>query len=312
MKQKPYRYPLYLGLRVLQTLVSSLPRNVALFLGDWVGRLAFMAAGRERRKTLLHLTWAYGSEKSPREIRGLAQGVFIHLGQVAADVLRFPKLTREELEHLVDKGEGLAIFDRVLSKGRGAILLTAHFGNWELLGAFFRLYGYEGALVGRKIYYDKFNEVLLDLRSKVTLRTIYQDAPAKESLKVLQQNGILGILADQDVDRFDGIFVPFFGRPAYTLTAPVKMALATGAPIVPAFLVEEGKRYRFLVDEPIEVEMKGSREETIQEYTSRWSRVVEEKIRTYPDQWVWMHRRWKTVSPSAGRTKETVSSGVSS
>lgn len=295
MKHKPYRYLLYLGLRLLQILVCWTPRPWALFLGGWVGRIAFWVAGRERKKTLLHLSWAYGSEKSPEEIRRLGERVFIHFAQVAVDVLRFPKLTREKLEPLVDKGEGLAIFDRVLSKGRGAILLTAHFGNWELLGAFLRFWGYPGALVGRKIYYDKFNEVLLDLRSRVALRTIYQDAPAREFLKVLEQNEILGILADQDVDRFDGIFVPFFGRPAYTLTAPVKMALATGAPIVPAFLVQNGLGYRFLVEEPIEVEMKGSREETIQEYTSRWSRVIEEKIRSYPDQWVWMHRRWKTA-----------------
>lgn len=308
MKHKSYRYILYLGLRLLQVLVSSLPRNIALFLGGWVGRVAFLVAGRERKKTLLHLTWAYGSEKNPREIRQLARRVFIHFAHVAVDVLRFPKLTREELEQLVDKGNGFAILDRVLSKGRGAILLTAHFGNWELMGAFIRFSGYPGAVIGRKIYYDKFNEILLDLRKQVTLRTIYQDAPAREFLKVLHQNGILGVLADQDVDRLDGIFVPFFGRPAYTLTAPVKMALATGAPIVPAFLVQSGNRYRFLVDEPIEVQMRASREETIQEYTARWSRVIEEKIRSYPDQWVWMHRRWKTA-PASEMMKEPVSLG---
>ena len=309
MKQKPYRYALYLGLRAMQALASSLPRSLALTLGGWIGAIAFWVAGRERKKTILHLTSACGSEKSPREIRGLGKRVFIHFAQVAVEVLRFPKLTREELGKLIDKGNGFSILDQVLSKGRGAILLTAHLGNWELMGAFLRLNGYPGALVGKRIYYDKFNEVLLELRSKATLRTIYQDAPAKEFLKVLQQNEILGILADQDIDRLNGVFVPFFGRPAYTLTAPVKMALATGAPLVPAFLVRQGKRYQFLVDEPIQVEMKTSREETILEYTSRWSRVVEEKIRTYPDQWVWMHRRWRTT-PSMIKARETVSYGV--
>ncbi len=174
------------------------------------------------------------------------------------------------------------------------ILLTAHFGNWELMGALLRFYDYKGAVVGRQIYYEKYNQAILDLRGKATLRTIYQDASPREFLKVLKQNEILGILADQDIDRLEGIFVPFFGRPAYTLTGPVKLALASGAPIVPTFLIREGNRYRLLVEEPIRVEMKGSREETVQEYTSRWSRVIEEKIRAHPEQWAWMHRRWKT------------------
>lgn len=294
----------------MQVLSSSLPRSLALSFAGWVGAIAFLVAGRERKKTLLHLTWAYGEEKSPREIRELGKKVFVHFAKVTVEVLRFPKLTREQLEQLIDKGNGFPVLDQVLSKGRGMILLTAHLGNWELMGAFLRLNNYPGALVGKKIYYDKFNDVLLELRSKATLRTIYQDAPAKEFLKVLEQNEILALLTDQDIDRLDGIFVPFFGRPAYTLTAPVKMALATGAPIVPAFLVQRGNRYQFLVDEPIQVEMKGSREETILEYTSRWSRVVEDKIRSYPDQWVWMHRRWKTVPPASPRTKEPVSHGM--
>lgn len=311
MKTKPYRYLLYLGLKGMEVLASWLPRGWALSLAAGIGTLAFWAAGREREKTLRHLTGAYGGEKTQREIRELGKRVFIHFARVAVDVLRFPRLNREEIDRLVDKGEGLSILNRALAGGRGVILLTAHFGNWELMGAFLRFEGYEGAVVGRRIYYDKFNEVLLHLRSRVTLRTLYQDASAREFLKILNQNQILGILADQDVDRLDGVFVPFFGRPAHTLTAPVKMALATGAPIVPAFLVRKGDHYQFLVEEPIEVEMKGTREETIQEYTARWSRVIEEKIRTWPDQWVWMHRRWKTPPQSLPIKKEPVQAGAS-
>lgn len=294
MKQKPYRYLLYLGLRLLQSLVSWLPRSLALVLAKGVGRLAFGVARREAKKTIEHLTLAFGEEMDSCEIQTLARRVFIHFAQIAVDVLRFPNLNSQTLEKLVEIGKGLSVFDRVLSQGRGAILLTGHLGNWELMGALLRFHGYQGAVVGRRIYYDKLNDVLLNLRAKVTLKTIYQDESPKEFMKVLDRNEILGVLADQDIDRLDGIFVPFFGRPAYTPTAPVRLALATGAPIVLAFLIRSGGRYRFLVEEPIQVEMKGTREETIQEYTLRWSQVVEEKIRTYPEQWVWMHRRWKT------------------
>ena len=305
MKRKPYRYLFYLGLRLLQAIALWMPRGTALALARTIGRFAFGVAHREREKTLTHLTHAFGEEKTPAEIFKLAEGVFLHYAQAAVDVLRFPRWTREEIDRLVEWDESLTLFDPVLAQGKGAILLTAHLGNWELMGAFLRLHGYPGTVVARRIYYEKFNKVLLDMRSKVTLKTIYQDAPAREYLKALRQNQILGILADQDVDRLDGIFVPFFGRPAHTPTSPVKLALASGAPLVPAFLVRVGERYRLLVERPIYVEMGINKEETIREYTERWSQIVEAKIRAFPEQWAWMHPRWKTAIPSP-QTVQTV------
>ena len=307
MKHKPYRYFLYLGLCLVQGLVSWLPRNFLLGLAEGLGRIAFFVARRERKKTLLHLTSVYGGEKSPEEIHELGKQVFVHFGRIAADVLRFPKWNRAELDRLIEGKESFSPIDRLLSEGRGIILLTAHLGNWELLGAFLTLRGYNGAGVGRRIYYEKFDRFLVDLRKQAGVRTIYQDAHAREYLKVLNQNEILVILADQDVDHLDGIFVPFFGRPAYTLTSPVKLALATGAPILPAFLVRAGDCYRLLIDEPIRVEMRATRDQTLQEYTARWSGVVEAKIRAYPEQWVWMHRRWKTAETPGGVAQTPVS-----
>ncbi len=299
MKNKPYRYLLYLGLRLIQGIAVLLPRGTALAVAEGIGKLTFLIARREREKTVLHLTWAYAQEKSPKEIRELARRVFIHWAREAVEVLRFPKLTKEEVDRLVEKGDGLSRLNRLLSEGHGVILLTAHLGNWELMGAFLKLHDCPGVMVGRKIYYERFNEIIVNLRKSVTLRTLYQDAPARELVEILNQNQVLGIAADQDIDRLDGIFVPFFGRPAYTLTAPAKLALVTGAPILPMFVVREGERYKLLVEEPIRVEARGTREETIQEYTARWSRVIEEKIRAFPDQWAWMHRRWKTQASQA-------------
>ena len=298
MKRKPYRYLFYLGLRGMQLLVLWLPRRISFFLASGIGRLAFLAARRERKKTLLHLTWAYGTEKTPNEIRQWGKRVFIHFAQSAVDVLRFPQWNQAKLDQLIEGTEQLEIFDRVLSEGKGLILLTAHLGNWELLGPLLTLRGYRGGLIGRRIYYERFNQFLVQLRAQVLIETFYQDASPKEFLKLLSRNEILAILADQDVDRLDGIFVPFFGRPAYTLTAPVKLALASKAPLVPTFLVRSGSRYRLLVEEPIRVEGQGTREEIVREYTARWSQQIEEKIRAYPDQWVWMHRRWKTTPRS--------------
>lgn len=299
MKRKPYRYGLYLLFRLVQPVLLRLPRKMVLALGRAAGSVAFSILTKERKRTLQHLSWAFGHEKRPAEIRELGRRVFLHFGEVAMEVARFPKLTPQELNRWVETGEGVARLRQALTGGKGVIILTAHFGNWELMGAFLRFTGFPGTVVGRKLYYDKFNEMIVGLREKVTLRTIYQEDSPREFLKVLKENEMLGVLADQDVDRYEGIFVPFFGRPAYTLTSPVKLALASGAPLVPTFLVREGGRYRLIVEEPIHVEMKGSREETFREYTERWSRILEERIRQYPDQWVWMHRRWKTEMPEA-------------
>ena len=127
------------------------------------------------------------------------------------------------------------------------------------------------------------------------IRTIYRDESAKEIFKILAANQIIGILPDQDVDSLKGIFVPFFGRPAYTAIAPVKIALSTGAPILPTFLIrEKGNRYRLVVGEVIRPVVETTREAAIQKYTETWMQSLESVNREYPDQWTWMHNRWKT------------------
>jgi len=297
MKNKPYRYLLYLGLRILQPIVLFLPRKFSFQIGKVLARLAFFFILKEREKTIRHLTLAYAGEKTTQEIYGLAYRVFLHWGEAVVEALRVPRLNRDKVDRLVETGDGLAKIERILDEGKGMILLTAHLGNWELLAALVRLHGHPGTVVGKEIYYEKYNQEILRLRGHITLRTIYQDASPRELLEVLRKKEILGILPDQDIDSLEGIFVPFFGRPAYTVTSPVKLALVSGAPIVPVFLVRHGPHYRLLVEEPIRVEKKEDREDTIREYTERWSRVIEDKIRTYPEQWVWMHRRWKTAPP---------------
>jgi KDO2-lipid IV(A) lauroyltransferase len=118
-------------------------------------------------------------------------------------------------------------------------------------------------------------------------------------LRILKDNQILGILADQDVDSIEGVFVDFFGKPTFTPSAPVKIAMVSGAPIVPAFMVWNGRTYDFFVDEPIYVEKTEGMDKTeaLKYYTQRWTKILESYIMKYPDQWVWMHRRWKTQPP---------------
>jgi len=252
-----------------------------------------------------NLRFAWKDQLTEREIQAIAKRVFENLAMTATDVIFFPSLTRETLREWILYDDEFLRINRILDEGKGVILLTAHLGNWELLAAAFCTMGYLGALVGKRIYYEKYNEIIVKLRESVAVRTIYRDGSPKEMLKVLRNNQILGMSADQDIESLEGVFVDFFGVAAYTPTGPVKLALAADTVIVPGFAIREGKRYRLILEEPIApCFTRGSKEDAVQEFTERWSAVMEKYIRKYPDQWVWMHDRWKTrpADPSAGKS----------
>ncbi|MCM8775382.1 MAG: lysophospholipid acyltransferase family protein [Candidatus Omnitrophica bacterium] len=295
-KNKFYRFPLYLLVRFWAAVVCVLPRSWALVLGRRIGRFGFYCVRRHREKALLHLRMAFGHEKSEEEIRELAQKVFEHMVQTAVDILQFPKLNQKKVARMVDPGNAFKMYDEILGEGKGLISLTAHLGNWELLAGIFALKGYKGAVLARRIYYDRYDRWILSLRKSIGIPlTIYRDESAKKILTLLRHNQIIGMLPDQDTDSLKGIFVPFFGRPAYTTEAPVRIALATGAPIVTNFLIrEKGDRYRVVVRDVIRPVVETTRQEAIQKYTEQWMYSFESMIRQYPEQWAWMHPRWKT------------------
>jgi KDO2-lipid IV(A) lauroyltransferase len=161
-------------------------------------------------------------------------------------------------------------------------------------------------VVGRRIYYSPYNRWISDLRSSVRVKVLYQDANPRELLRCLKRNEVVGLLPDQDVDRFPGIYVDFFGRPAYTAVAPVKLALKTGAPILIGFLIRgPHNRYRLVLRGVLRPVIETTYEEAVEKYTIQWMNIFEGVIREYPEQWMWMHDRWKTrQSPAEMRPIE--------
>ena len=298
MKSKPHRFFLYLLLCAAMRILGVFPRRVLLALAAGGARCAFWLLPHYRRRTLEHLQSAFAFEKSSDEIQALAIGAFVNLAKTAADWIVGARIGKEGRMKLVSLEPGQAqCLENLYREGRGIIFLTAHLGNWELLGALAVDLGFEGAVIGRRIYYERFNRVIVNLRQRWGIRTIYRDEPPNAMLRTLKDGGFLGILPDQDVSSIDGLHVPFFGRAAYTPVAPSRIAQVTGAPILPMFLIREGDQYRLVIDEVIRVEPKGGREETVRYYTARWTAVIERMIRRFPDQWVWMHDRWRTPMP---------------
>jgi KDO2-lipid IV(A) lauroyltransferase len=300
-KKKPYRFALYLLLRGVYGLFCLLPRPWALALARLGARLAFAVVLRQRNKTLEHLRLAFGKEKSEAEIAKLAEKVFENLTQTGAEVLQFTKLNAAKLDKIVDAGDAFQVYDRILAQGKGLISVTAHLGNWELLAGVFGMKGYKGGVLARRIYYEPYNAWIVGLRQALKVPTIYRDESSREILKLLAKNEIVGLLPDQDIDSLKGIFVPFFGRPAYTPVAPARLSIASGAPIVPNFLVRvPGDRYKLVMGDVIRPEANASRDEAVKKITEAWMYQFEKVIREYPEQWAWMHHRWKTTPETKG------------
>jgi len=293
VKHRIRRRYLYYLLKTASFISLLFPIKINRFLGRRMGECAFFLAGSQRKKAISNLRIAFGGEKSAGEIKDIAKGVFRNLGENLLETMNSSKFTPRNIDKYV-KIKGLETVEKVLSQKRGFIVLSGHFGNWELLAGYFGVKKYPVNVLARKLRYDKYDTWLNDLRSNMGVNVIMRDGSAKTILRLLREGQSVAILADQDISSLDGVFVDFFGRPAFTPTAPVILALATAVPIIPMFIVREKDIHTIYVEEPLELEITGNKETDIKVNTQKWSNVIESYIRKYPSHWVWIHERWKT------------------
>ncbi len=288
---------MYLGFQGLRALGHALPLPTARALGSALGLAAYALLGRQRRLAQTHLTEALGDALSPSQRARVARGTFRNLGRTFMEWLVLPRLSTAELKQLISC-EGLEHLRGALACGNGVIAVTAHFGNWELIPVYLRSLGFEGGVLARRLRYPEYESHLIGLRGAHGVPTLARGS-LKDAVTLLRANQIVGVLPDQDVDSLEGIFVTFFGRAAFTPVGPAALSLMTGAPLVPCFMARDGARFRLRIEPPVATPPTSDRAEAIARLTHAWSAVVESHIRRQPDQWVWMHRRWKT-QPSAG------------
>jgi KDO2-lipid IV(A) lauroyltransferase len=283
--------------RLITTLVSFLnflPRNWAVSLGGFLGKLSYSVIGDARRRTLHNLSLAFGDTLDEVGTRKLARKVFENLGKNVADFVRLKNMKWEDIEKITEI-EGLKYFDTAYRARKGVIGFTGHIGNFELMAAYFSLRGYKLSVVGREVYDPRLDRLLLKSRESVGLENIPSSAGIKPILKVLRAGEFLGVLADQDSSRVRGVFVNFFGRPARTPAGPALLAYKTGSSIIPMAIVRTDRnRYKIIVRPPVDLVFSDDREKDIMDVTQRCTQVLESIIREYPDQWLWMHDRWKS------------------
>ena len=291
MKYRFSRRILYTLLIFTDKFFLLLPYNIAIKFGGICGKIVYMLLGRYRRLTLRHLRIAFKGSITQKQIRKTAQSVFMNLGMGLAEILTLPKI-KKKLDRIIDI-EGIEKIDKALSGGRGVIVLSAHFGNWELISMYFASKGYPSNIVATPIYYEKYNEWVSFLRNSMGVKVVYRTDSPRKLIRLLKEGQLLGIVADQDIDSLDGVFIDFFGKKTYTPSGPVKLAQLVGVPIIPMLIVRHGFRHKIYVEDPILVD-NISDSDWVVTYTQKWSNVIESYIRKYPEQWVWMHKRWKT------------------
>lgn len=280
-------------LKTLAFVLASVPRPVALFIGRKLGRLAYRVDARHRKTALDNITLAYGGELSPVEKERIARESFENLGVIFFDFVRIPWLTKGKLQRFVEV-RGLDNLDRALEKDKGVVLLTAHYGNWEMLGASMGLVGRPMDVVVRKLDDPVAGEFVDWVRTRCGNTMVHKERAMRRLLKALSTNRLVCILLDQNVAKKEGVFVDFFGTPACTNRGPAMLAVTSGAAVVPAFIRRDGPGYVLTVRPEVELVKTGDRAADAQENTRRMTGVIEEVVRERPEQWFWVHRRWKT------------------
>lgn len=271
-----------------------LRRQTALRFGDLVSRAAWRILGRLRSFALVNLRLAF-PEKSEKERQRIARDSFRSLGRMLGEISQFPRLNPGNIDQVVVY-DGLEHFLGAMEAGRGVIFLTGHIGAWELSVYAHSVYGYPSSFLARRIDNPLIEGLAERYRTMYGNRSIDKQHGVREVLRTLRQGGVVGILADLNALRDDGVFCQFFGVQASTTTGVATLALRTGALVVPGYLTwNEAVGRHILHFEPVvETVRTGDREEDVRLNTERYTLILEEIIRRYPDQWLWIHRRWRT------------------
>jgi Kdo2-lipid IVA lauroyltransferase/acyltransferase len=282
--------------RVLLTFFAALPLGPAMRLGSLLARLGSLFP-HLRRNAELNLRLAF-PDLSAVERQKLLRGCFESLGRLLALFSHFNSSNRAKLESLMET-EGLEHLVAAKKRGRGVILFTGHIGAWELTSFGLSMLGHPLSFLVRRMDNPKIEALIDRGRTQLGNRTIDKRSAAREMVQILRRGETLGILVDLNTLDREGIFVDFFGKPASTTFLVAKLALRTGADVVPIFAPWSCEQQRFMlkIDEPLRIEPANDEAADVLQLTQLITNVVEKYVRRYPEQWLWIHRRWKTRPP---------------
>ncbi len=290
----------YSGVQALIWLAGRMSLPAAQRWGRALGTLAFHLVRIRRRVTEENLARAF-PEKSRREIRRLAAATYRQFGMMLMETVRLLCMTPEEVMAAIEVDDRTP-FDRARAAGRGAVLLTAHMGNWEYLGVWISNQGYPASYIFQEQANPYVDELIRRFRSRMGMDVIPRGKALRGFLQALRRGHFVAAVADQDAGK-NGIFIDFMGNPASTTAGPAKFVLKTGAEIIFGVAYRDANHRLHAHIETLDVDVSGlDEEQAVRAIMEKYTRTLEKWIRRYPDQWFWMHRRWKT--PPTPRKKE--------
>jgi KDO2-lipid IV(A) lauroyltransferase len=292
--RRTVRYALvYWFIRFMIWISNLMPRKMWLAICGVLGSVAYYLASETRKLTLKHLQLAF-PDKSSQEIKRLGKSTFKMLGKNAGDVLRSTRVkSLEQLEKFVVT-TGLEHFEAAKAKGKGVVFIACHLGAFDLQVTSMAMRGFDPNIIGTPLKDKRLNQLLWEYRNAHGAIAIERGKETFRMIKVLKSGGSVALLIDQDTN-VKTVFVDFFGMQAATPAGATVLALKTGATVLPTYihLGEDGLQHMYILPE-IPMKITGNEEQDIIYNTQVFTKFIEDQIRKYPDQWVWMHERWKT------------------
>lgn len=285
---------MYYLVKLISNIVCIMPLSLRRGLGTLIGNLCWpVVPAKRKRMAIDNIRRSLGL--SEEQAAAIAKASGIRFGPMFMEVLHMPRLNTSNIKQQVvlTGGENL---EAALSMGRGAVLATAHSGNWELLGAALAMHGFPLVAVVQKQTNQAMDRFINEYRTNAGMHVTYKQG-VREMVKLLGTGKIIGLLMDQD-NHVDGVFVEFFGRMASTPQGAAALARLNNAPIIPAFITENPDgTHTAIIHPPVMVEKTSDREYDIRSTTQQLTGIIEQHIRQHPHEWFWLHNRWKTAPP---------------
>jgi Kdo2-lipid IVA lauroyltransferase/acyltransferase len=275
-------------------ILGTLPRSLSRAFAIGLGQIFYLLHFRLRQVGMRNLAMVF-PEKSLAERKRILRGVFTSLGRQLAELCQFPRYTPENIDEVVVY-DGLENYEHAYARKKGVLFLTAHFGGWELSAFAHSLHGHWLHVVMRPMDNEYLDRLLQQYRTMYGNKTVAKDDFVRGLLAAMKAGETVGILMDTNMTPPQGIFVDFFGIPACTASGLARIALRTDAAVVPGFTIwdEALRKYRLRFDPALELVRTGNLEADITANTQMFTKVIEDYVRKYPEQWLWVHRRWKT------------------
>ena len=291
-------------------LVSCIPLPLCRWIGKMLGRFISLFSTRRTQVSLHNIEMCFGQPLGPKGAKRLNRAVILHFAQMVFEVPHILNMNKVNLNKYVvfHNEENLR---NAYKKGKGVFIVTGHFGNWELMAAAISLRFGRLSIVARPFDFKPLDRVMVTLRSRFGAEIIPKQKAMRRLLNTIKQKRMVGILLDQNVDWYAGVFVKFLGEWACTNKGLALLALKTGAPVIPAFCVrQKDGPYRIYFEDEIRLKKTGDKTKDVEENTVLFTNVIEYYIRRHPEQWLWFHQRWKTrpycVLPDMGNEERSI------